>query len=341
MRKKIEGCLFGMALGDALGAPTEFLDYAGIQSKYGEAGIRELPSDPARVTDDTQMALAVGKALVDISRPYTVEALEPILRKHYFNWYKDPENNRAPGMTCLTSIERMMAGQKTGLSWHSTTNIGSKGCGANMRVQAVGLLPEDEITRAGIAQFQSAMTHAHSTALASADITAWVIHDLAHDGNLASLIDRCVTYTKSQRNIYHENWLGRLYERAYMFPDGQSFIKGGWDEVLAVLHKVEIALKNPDYQADPCLATGAGWIAEEAFATALYCFLLYPNSPTDAIRRGANSSGDSDSIACIAGAFAGAYHGIDAWSSEWLARIEYKSELQALADKLSNLHTRS
>lgn len=339
MRKKIEGCLFGMALGDALGAPTEFLDYADIQGKYGEAGIRELKGNPARITDDTQMALAVGKALVEAARPYTVEKLEPVLRKHYIDWYKDPENNRAPGMTCLTSIERMIAGQITDLTWHSTTSISSKGCGANMRVQAVGLLPEDEITRAGIAQFQSAMTHAHSTALASADITAWVIHDLAHDGNLETLVERCAIYASSQRNIYHESWLGRLFERAYMFADGTSYITRGWDEILAVLHRLDLALEKPDYQADPCLATGAGWIAEEAFATALYCFLLYPDNPTDTIRRGANSSGDSDSIACIAGEFAGAYHGIDAWHPVWLERIEYKNELQELADKLTDLHS--
>ncbi len=68
-----------------------------------------------------------------------------------------------------------------------------------------------------------------------------------------------------------------------------------------------------DRAADPCLITGEGWVAEEAFATGLLCFLLFPDDPVAAIRRAAVSSGDSDSIACLTGAFAGACHGLAAW----------------------------
>lgn len=78
---------------------------------------------------------------------------------------------------------------------------------------------------------------------------------------------------------------------------------------------------------DPALVTGAGWIAEEALATGLLCFLLFPDEPVEAIWRGAASSGDSDSIACLAGAFAGAHLGLDAWPDEWRNRIEYASDL--------------
>ena len=59
------GCLFGLAYGDALGKPTEFLTVAQIEGRYGPGGPRELEGDPALVTDDTQMALAVGWALHD------------------------------------------------------------------------------------------------------------------------------------------------------------------------------------------------------------------------------------------------------------------------------------
>lgn len=87
------------------------------------------------------------------------------------------------------------------------------------------------------------------------------------------------------------------------------------------------ALASPDRDGDPCRVTGEGWIAEEALASGLLCFLLFPNDPIAAVRRGAASSGDSDSIACLAGAFAGARHGIGAWPSDWLVRIEYKNRL--------------
>ncbi|MBB5122971.1 hypothetical protein AF335_14330 [Streptomyces eurocidicus] len=42
------------------------------------------------------------------------------------------------------------------------------------------------------------------------------------------------------------------------------------------------------------------------------------------------SSGDSDSLACPAGAFAGAYLGAGAWPREWAERIGYRDELMAL-----------
>ena len=51
------GCLFGLALGDALAAPVEFIRSAeDIEAIYGKGGPAELEGDPARVTDDTQMA---------------------------------------------------------------------------------------------------------------------------------------------------------------------------------------------------------------------------------------------------------------------------------------------
>jgi ADP-ribosylglycohydrolase len=57
---RIAGCLFGMALGDALGAETEFLTMDGISSRFSSHGPQAPTGNPARVTDDTQMALSHG-----------------------------------------------------------------------------------------------------------------------------------------------------------------------------------------------------------------------------------------------------------------------------------------
>jgi ADP-ribosylglycohydrolase len=327
MYDKIAGCLFGMALGDALGAETEFLNIKGILERFPPNGPQEPEGNPAKVTDDTQMALAVGEALLKAPRPYQAVTLMPILRQAYIDWYNDPENNRAPGVTCLDSVENLIRGDV----WTEATNISSKGCGANMRVQAVGLLPDDEPTRAALAQFQAALTHGHPTGLAAADLTAWVIHDLLHDGDVHTLLERVRNYAKSQHKVYHSDWLGELYHRAYMFTTPKAYIAHGWDECLNKLVRLEEAVKVMDKYSDPCLATGGGWIAEEAFISALFCFLMYPDDPVAVIRRAAVTSGDSDSIACIAGAFAGAYNGLSSWSGEWIARIEYHQRLETLA----------
>ncbi len=97
-----------------------------------------------------------------------------------------------------------------------------------------------------------------------------------------------------------------------------------------MLDRVEAALAVPDPETDPSLAVGEGWIAEKAFAAGLYCFPLLPDDPQAVVRRAAYSSGDSDSIAALAGAFAGAYCGIGGWPAEWVRDIEYRDCLLAL-----------
>ena len=328
--KKVRGCLFGMALGDALGADTEFLNYDGIKSRFPPNGPQEPKGNPARVTDDTQMAIAVGEALLKASRPYTPTSLGAMLKTTFKEWYDSPDNNRAPGNTCLSSIENLMEGQ----IWQDATAISSKGCGANMRVQPVGLLDVDDNTRSAISQFQAALTHGHPTGLASADITAFVIADLYNGGEPSGLAKRCRDYAQSQRRIYHEEWLGDLWLRARIMPTAEDYIAHGWDEVLGILDKVDQALLSMNTYDDPCLETGAGWIAEEAFATALFCFLMFPSDPANVMRRAAFTSGDSDSIACITGSFAGVYNGFDALPADWVERIEYKDQLDTIANGL-------
>ena len=321
------GCLFGLALGDALGAKTEFLSVREIQQRFGLEGPSTLVGDPALVTDDTQMALAVGEALLEAGLPFTAAGVEGPLRQAFVAWNDSPENNRAPGMTCLTACGRL----KQGLPWTKATVSNSKGCGANMRVAPVGLLvgiPAE--TRAALAQFQAALTHGHPTGLAASDLTAWTVSDLASGGDPHTLLPRLRGYARSQREVYHADWLGPLWERPWT-NSPEEFIARGWDECLGALTALETALAQGDRQADPCSITGAGWVAEEAWATGLLCFLLFPEEPAAALRRAAVSSGDSDSIACLAGAFAGAYHGRAAWPEERMCRIEYRERLTALA----------
>jgi ADP-ribosylglycohydrolase len=79
---RASGCLFGMALGDALGAETEFLSVPDIIKRFPPDGPRQLKGNPARVTDDTQMALAVARALINAERPLSAATLEsPLARR--------------------------------------------------------------------------------------------------------------------------------------------------------------------------------------------------------------------------------------------------------------------
>jgi ADP-ribosylglycohydrolase len=253
--------------------------------------------------------------------------VEDPLRDHFVAWNESPENNRAPGVTCQQACDYLACG----LPWYKATIARSKGCGANMRVAPVGLLHPGDVgpTRAALAQFQAALTHGHPTGLAASDLTAYAIADLVAGGRPEDLVQKLVDYAQTQRTIYHQEWLGRLWVRWDM-ASPEEFIARGWDECIATLQRLQRALQSADPAQDPCLATGAGWIAEEALATSLFCFLLFPHDPLAVIRRAAVSSGDSDSIACLAGAFVGAYLGLAAWPADWIERIEYHDRLQVL-----------
>ncbi|WP_330464060.1 ADP-ribosylglycohydrolase family protein [Micromonospora zamorensis] len=322
---RASGSLFGLAYGDALGKPTEFLTVAEIQHRYGPTGPRELSGEPALVTDDTQMALAVGWALHE-APSLTPEAVEPLLRQRFLAWAVSPDNNRAPGMTCL----RACAELTHGVRWQDATVIGSKGCGANMRVTPVGLLDVDLDTLAGLAQLQAGLTHGHPTGLAASELTAYAVFALRAGATLPELPALLTERALAQRLVYRERWLGDLWQRADS-RSPQEFIAHGWDECLTVLGRLTNALGQPDDGGDPCRATGEGWVAEEALATALLCAVRHADDPVAALARGATTAGDSDSIAALAGAFVGAAAGMSAWPSGWADRIEYADQLATLA----------
>ena len=66
---------------------------------------------------------------------------------------------------------------------------------------------------------------------------------------------------------------------------------------------------------------------------ALACVLLFPEDYSSAVRKGANSSGDFDSIASIAGAMSGALLGAEAIPKDWKKRVENRSQLLELASQ--------
>jgi len=331
------GAMLGLAYGDCLGGPVEFSTAKKAKKRYRLPLNRwSLPRD-GRVTDDTQMALAVGEALgealyvKDTSVGYVMDQLVNEL----VTWELSPDNtpDRAPGVTCRTACKKLVEGRH----WLQATDPRSKGCGANMRVAPVGLASSLSVDqRGGIAQLQAAMTHGHPTALAAADVTQEAVWLLNHGVHLDSLLFELVNYCQERLGRYHEEWLGPVWRAGGHFQSRTQFMNSGWHEVYGALMKVHRALKRPHlWKLDPCLLTGAGWTAEECLATALFCLLQHPDDPTRALQRSLWTSGDTDSIASMVGTFIGALHGEDAFPAQWRERIEYQRRLIRVADQLS------
>jgi ADP-ribosylglycohydrolase len=333
--ERVRGSMFGLAYGDALGAPTEFLSYAEIVRRHELPGPMDLVGTPALVTDDTQMGLAVAHAVLDArvdSGALTPDSFERRVSKRFLTWWDSPDNTRAPGHTCMSACEELAKG----LPWIEATRRGSKGCGANMRVTPLALIDWiDEATRCGAAQLQSAITHGHPTALAASDLTTAAVYALRAKVAIADLPGYLREHAQTQREVYRGDWLGDELWRGPFGTSPQEFAARGWDECLGVLDRLDRAVAEGDRRSDPCQVTGAGWIAEEALATAVLCVVLYADDPRSALARAAATSGDSDSIAALAGAMLGAAHGMDGWPAEWLERIEYGSELAAVSAALA------
>lgn len=76
---KVRGLIFGLAIGDALGYPTEFMSLNRIKAEFGPEGIQNFPKDPALFSDDTQMSIAVAEALIRIGIKAGDQDIEAIM----------------------------------------------------------------------------------------------------------------------------------------------------------------------------------------------------------------------------------------------------------------------
>jgi len=297
---RAKGILYGLAIGDALGRVTEFKSLHSIKSSYGLDGITDLP-DQALFTDDTQMSIAIAEALVR-SGDKDLETIMQAVKDEFVKWYHSPENTRAPGRTCLTGVANM----EKAIHWSKSGIAGSKGCGSAMRSAPIGYFYQNKPERLKqVARASGICTHGHPAADAACIGAAYLVK-LALDGiPPESLIIELLSFTEG--------------------------ISGEWDEAIL---KIEQCLDWED-EEDALSFLGEGWVGEEAVALALYCFLKYPDSYEKVVIRGANTNGDSDSIACIGGSISGAYLGVEAIPDDWISRIESTQYLGDLAERLA------
>ena len=179
LEDRFQGCFLGLAIGDALGYPTEFLSLPQIQQRYGPGGIQDLTGNPALHSDDTQTSLAVARSLVHAGQDGVENWMEALVRE-FVAWLRSPENDRAPGNTTIKGCQRL----ESGVPWTDSGLLESKSCGAIMRVAPIGLYYHSDPSELRLAAWASSLvTHAHPTALVSAEVTAfcvsWAVAGLA------------------------------------------------------------------------------------------------------------------------------------------------------------------
>ncbi len=334
------GCLMGSAIGDALGAPIEFMQYSDIVKVYGASGVKELDipcgQRYALITDDTQLTLFTAEGLLrSVTRAKrkdherTLEGTTITLFRAYLRWLHTQGLNtphwnkkdydgwlikvgrlhayREPGVTCLTALGKGIMG-----TLEKPLND-SKGCGGMVRVAPIGLVEDEE--RAFLLGVRSAaITHGSPSVYLSAGALALMIHYLVEDDELEVAIQKALTYIKE---------------------------KPGSEEVVAALEMAIALVKEgePNHEQMECL--GKGFMAHEALAMSVYAALAHPKDFEAALRLAVNHSGDSDSVGAIVGSLLGTYLGIEAIPTRWIEGVELSREIEHLAEDLVTFYEES
>lgn len=303
------GCITAGAIGDAIGAPVEFLESWQIESRYGPGGPTTFSAAPGDrfkglVTDDTQMTLFTMEGLIrGHVRRRGINGPDEVLtcvHNAYLRWlYTQDEpvpqsvitgqlitdwelyDVRAPGNTCLDALRATAGGQPFGTIEHPINN--SKGCGAVMRAAPVAMWPNSSATEVfRLAAQTGALTHGHPSGYLSAGALAVIVRELLYGADLNSALDRA---------------------------EAELGVWAGHQETLSALCSARrVASEGRPSPTDIETRLGGGWVGEEALAIGV-CAALVADDLHDGWRLAVNHSGDSDSTGSICGNILGARDG--------------------------------
>jgi ADP-ribosylglycohydrolase len=331
-------CLLSGAIGDALGAPIEFLSLSAIRSSFGPRLLREpYPAygRPFAITDDTQMSLFTAEGLLRAHvRGELRGVCDPPFEVHhaYLRWLltqgeepdaplvaslkddapswqggwlieqRDLWSRRGPGNTNLAALKSC-----TKLGERATND--SKGCGTIMRVAPLGLLYH-RYQAFEFGSEVSRLTHGHPSGYMAAGYFAHLIAVLLQGAPL--------------------RWAIRT---------SREVIESGRSKALEVTRAIDNALALADSGAAPTPelveSLGGGWTAEEALSIALYCALVAPDFETG-LRLAVNHSGDSDSTGSLVGNLLGVMGGVEVIPARWLEVLEMREIIETIASDLSS-----
>ncbi len=296
LRDRFRGTLLGLAVGEALGAPAEFLTPDQIVEKYGYitemigGGCHEVAAGEA--TDAVGMMLCLAESLADTG------GFDPedVMRR-YLAWFET-----SPVDVSLT-VRTVLLSHRAGTHWDLASRRGHEilgspvaGNGSLMRCAPVALLYLDDAeTRRVVSQRESMLTHfdrlAGSACAALDDLIAGAV-----TGDLR----------------------GTLGEVALAFDDEDR-------RVSTTLR--EAAISEPE-------EIGTSAFVLDTLRTAVWS-VLRTASFEEALCLTVNLGGDADTTAAVAGALAGAVYGESGIPDRWLAPLLLRDRVAAAADRLA------
>lgn len=302
-RERVRGCLLGAACGDELGAAFEGAPHV----EDADLDTWLAADEPVRATDDSAMMRVLADQLawaVGEGRDLDEDALMDAFVRAFT---REPWRGYGPGTA------RLLEQVARGVPWKEASTAqfggtGSLGNGGAMRVAPVGLLPLPLREIADLARRSAAVTHAHPLGTQGAQLQAGAVA-LAFDTDPVEVFDRDAFLTRLSPLATREEYTERL-ERLRDLPADSS-------------------------PADVAARTGNDITALSAVPAAIAAFVCRPDVPADTVRFAISMGGDTDTIATMAGAIAGARCGESALLAGWLQRLEDPDGLREIADNLA------
>lgn len=321
-RDRAIGAIVGSALGDALGAPYEFstsspgVKLAGTVDDLTGGGAHGW--EPGEWTDDTSMAIPILEALAkgsDLALDSTLDRISVV----WWAWAKDAPDVGIQTRRVLGEVSKPTASalRVAAKAVHDETGK-SGGNGSLMRTAPVALAylaaPDGAALTAAAARAVSDLTHFDADAG-----DACVVWSLAIR---SAILDGAVDWKAALGALPEANrqrWQALLHEGASAQPD--TFGSNGW-----VVHAFQEAVSALT-SAGP---TRSYWRQGDAAP--------YLATIEDII----NAAGDTDTVAAIAGAVAGALVGAESLPEEWKQPLHGwpglgARDLTALADAAVDL----
>lgn len=314
MRKKIAGAIYGMALGDAMGMPSELWGREKVRKYFGKIeGLLDGPSENSvacnykkgQFTDDTGQALVIIDSLNDTNfKPNSKDIATKLLK------WAEKENafeNNILGPTSKVAL----ANFRDGINSKAVTDKALSN-GSAMRIAPIGCLfnSHNKEKLADFVYSVSEVTHTSDITIAGAAMIAVAVSSAIENNDFDIVIKDIFEMEPIARRLGAETYSPSLTERIKIGIYLANEYKNNEDLFLENLYDI----------------VGAGVNISESVPSAI-SIAYYAQDPNKCALLCANLAGDTDTIGAMATAICGAFKGIDYIKEEYIESLNKANDV--------------
>ena len=314
MRNKIAGAIYGMALGDAMGMPSELWGREKVRKYFGKIeGLLDGPSENSvacnykkgQFTDDTGQALVIIDSLNDTNfKPNSKDIATKLLK------WAEKENafeNNILGPTSKIAL----ANFRDGINSKAVTDKALSN-GSAMRIAPIGCLfnAHDKEKLADFVYSVSEVTHTSDITIAGAAMVAVAVSSAIENNDFDIVIKDVFEMEPIARKLGAETYSPSFTERIKIGIHLANEYKNNEDLFLEKLYDI----------------VGAGVNISESVPSAI-SIAYYSQDPNKCALLCANLAGDTDTIGAMATAICGAFKGIDYIKEEYIESLNKANDI--------------